>query len=152
MTLPDIGQLIPHEGEMILLDRVLAAGSETLCAEVTIRPGTLFCDGAGVGSWVGIEYMAQAIAAHAGYLDYLRGEPVKVGFLLGARRYQCSTPLFAVGSVLHVHIHHAMQGDNGLAAFECRIEDAEGGAVLANATVTVFVPDNVNEFLQRSFT
>jgi predicted hotdog family 3-hydroxylacyl-ACP dehydratase len=151
MSYPDIGQLIPHEGDMILLDRVLAADLDTLCAEVTIRPGSLFCDGAGVGSWVGIEYMAQAIAAHAGYLDHLRGEPIKVGFLLGARRYQVAVPLFAVGAVLKVHIHHAMQGDNGLAAFECRIEDTAGGAVLANATVTVFVPNNVNEFLQRSF-
>ena len=151
MSFPDMGQLVPHEGAMILLDRVLAADADTLCAEVTIRPDTQFCDGAGVGAWVGIEYMAQAIAAHAGYLDHLRGDPIKVGFLLGARRYACVVPLFAVGSVLRVHIHQAMRGDNGLAAFECRIEDGAGGAVLAHATITVFVPSNVNEFLQRSF-
>lgn len=150
MSFPAVGTLIPHEGEMILIDRILAADTESLCAEVTIGAGSLFCDGAGVGSWVGIEYMAQAIAAHAGYLDHLRGEPIKVGFLLGARRYQVGVPLFAVGAVLHVHIEHAMRGDNGLAAFECRIEDAASGAILANATVTVFVPNNVNEFLQRS--
>jgi predicted hotdog family 3-hydroxylacyl-ACP dehydratase len=95
--------------------------------------------------------MAQAIAAHAGYKARLRGEAVKVGFLLGARRYQVSVPAFVLGSVLHVHIQHAMQGDNGLAAFECRIDDAASGAALAHATITVFEPENVNEFLQRSF-
>ncbi len=151
MSFPDIGSLIPHQGEMVLLDRVLAADSDNLCAEVTIRSDAQFCTGTGVGSWAGIEYMAQAIAAHAGYLAQLRGEAISVGFLLGARRYVCAVPQFAVGATLHVHIHHAMQGDNGLAAFECRIVDAAGGAPLANATITVFVPKNVNEFLQRSF-
>jgi predicted hotdog family 3-hydroxylacyl-ACP dehydratase len=151
MTYPDIAQLVPHDGQMVLLDRVLGFETERFSAEVSIRPDTIFCDGAGVGSWVGIEYMAQAIAAHAGYKARLRGEAVKVGFLLGARRYQASVPAFALGSVLHVHIQHAMQGDNGLAAFECRIDDAASGEMLAHATVTVFEPDNVNEFLQRSF-
>jgi predicted hotdog family 3-hydroxylacyl-ACP dehydratase len=151
MSFPPISELVPHDGQMVLLERVLAADAQTLCAEVTIGPETLFCDGAGVGAWVGIEYMAQAIAAQAGYQARLRGAPVKVGFLLGARRYQCSVPAFALGSVLHVHVEHAMQGDNGLAAFECRIDDGADGAVLAHATITVFEPDNVNEFLQRSF-
>ncbi|MES2018973.1 MAG: 3-hydroxylacyl-ACP dehydratase [Pseudomonadota bacterium] len=152
MIFPDIGHLVPHDGQMILLERVLAADKDSLCAELTIAPETMFCDGFGVGAWVGVEYMAQAIAAHAGYKAHLRGEPVKVGLLLGARRYQCSVPLFALGTVLHVHAQHAMQGDNGLAAFECRIDDAASGAMLAHATITVFEPDNVNEFLQRSFT
>ncbi len=71
--------------------------------------------------------MAQAIAAHAGYLARQRGEPVQVGFLLGTRRYVCSVPLFPVGSVLHVHVQRALQGDNGLGAFDCRIDDANGG-------------------------
>ncbi|HEY0490518.1 MAG TPA: hotdog family protein [Telluria sp.] len=149
MTLPGIRDLVPHSGPMVLLDRVLAADDETLCAEVTIRPGSVFCDGSGVGSWVGMEYMAQAVAAHAGYLALQRGEAVKVGFLLGTRRYETSRPAFAVGSVLHVHVRRALQGDNGLGAFECRIEDAAGG-VAASATVTVFEPENVDEFLQRS--
>ena len=150
MSFPDIAELVPHEGDMVLLERVLAADTDTLSAELAIRPSTMFCDGAGVGAWVGIEYMAQAIAAHAGLLARLRGDAVKVGFLLGARRYQCSVPLFEVGMLLHVHVQHAMQGDNGLGAFECRIDDAATGAALAHATLTVFEPDNVNEFLQRS--
>jgi predicted hotdog family 3-hydroxylacyl-ACP dehydratase len=131
---------------MVLLDSVVSAGDDDLCAQVTIRPDSMFCDGAAVGSWVGIEYMAQAIAAHAGWLARLRGDSVKVGFLLGSRKYEAAVPAFAVGTVLHVHAHRALQGDNGLGAFECRIE-VEGRTV-ATATVTVYQPDNVNEFLQ----
>lgn len=148
VTYPAIATLVPHSGAMLLLDRVVAADAEMLCAEVTIRADSQFCDGLEVGAWVGIEYMAQAIAAHAGYCAQLRGEPVKVGFLLGSRRYQSAVPGFAVGAVLTVRVQRALQGDNGLGAFDCSI--AQHDAVLASALVTVFQPANVNEFLQRS--
>jgi predicted hotdog family 3-hydroxylacyl-ACP dehydratase len=150
MSFPDIRELVPHSGAMVLLDRVLSADAENLCAEVAIHAGSVFCDApsAGVGSWVGIEYMAQAIAAHAGYLARQAGAPVKIGFLLGARRYEAQVPVFAAGSVLQVHVQQALQGENGLGAFECRIEMA--GAVLAQATITVFQPEDAKQFLQES--
>jgi predicted hotdog family 3-hydroxylacyl-ACP dehydratase len=155
--LPDIRTLVPHSGAMVLLDRVSEVDEESLVAEVDIEEDTLFCDGREVGAWIGVEYMAQAIAAHAGYHAGLRGESVKVGFLLGARRYECSRSGFAVGNTLKVRIQRALQGENGLAAFDCRIDLDEGteagcnanpnATPLAKATITVFQPDNVSEFL-----
>jgi predicted hotdog family 3-hydroxylacyl-ACP dehydratase len=150
MTLPDIHSLVPHAGTMSLLDRLVAVDAETLEAEVAIGAGTLFCIGAEVGAWVGVEYMAQAVAAHAGHGAHLRGEPVKIGFLLGTRRYDSSVSGFALGAVLRIHVQRALQGENGLGAYECRIEDAGSAAVLASATITVFQPPDVDEFLQRS--
>ena len=94
----DIRRFLPHSGVMVLLDRLLEVGPEELRAEVTIRPDSVFCDGHDVPGWVGVEYMAQAIAAYAGYTAQLRGETVKIGFLLGTRRYEASCPGFAVGS------------------------------------------------------
>ena len=147
--LPDIKTLVPHAGTMSLLDSLVAADDETLTARVAIGPDTLFCVDGAVGAWVGVEYMAQAVAAHAGYAARQRGEPVRVGFLLGTRRYACAVPAFAPGSQLTVHVRRALQSDNGLGSFDCRIEDA-GGAELATASITVFQPENVEEFLQRS--
>jgi 3-oxoacyl-[acyl-carrier-protein] synthase-1 len=151
MTLPDIRSLVPHSGAMVLLDRAIAVGEESLCAEVLIRPDTLFCDGTGVGAWVGVEYMAQAVAAFAGYEAHVRGEAVKVGFLLGSRRYEARCSSFPIGSTLHVHVQRALQGENGLGAFECRIDVAgdPGLAAVATASITVFQPENVSEFLQK---
>jgi predicted hotdog family 3-hydroxylacyl-ACP dehydratase len=152
---PPIAELVPHDGDMVFLDRVVAAAQSTLTAEVRITERSALFDGAagGVGAWAGIEYMAQAIAAHAGWLARQRGEAVKVGFLLGSRRYQCNVAQFDLGSVLHVHVQHALQGENGLAAFECRIDNVSedgAGSQLAGATITVYQPDNLQEFLQRS--
>ena len=149
MTLPAIASLVPQQGAMALLDRLLAADAQTLSAEVAIRADSLFCDEGEVGAWIGVEYMAQAVAAHAGFMAQLRGDAVKVGFLLGTRRFEASVPAFAVGSVLRVHAQCTLQGANGLAAFDCRIDDAASGVQLATAVITVFKPDNVDEFLQQ---
>lgn len=152
-AMPDVGTLVPHSGQMVLLERVVSADADNLCAEVRIHAGSVLATEQGVGSWVGIEYMAQAIAAHAGWLALQRGDAVKVGFLLGSRKYEASVPYFAPGSVLLVHVHRVLQAENGLGAFDCRIVPAyaahdANAASLATATVTVFQPDNVNQFLK----
>lgn len=145
MELPDIRSLVPHSGPMVLLDRVVSVDEESLCAEVRIRADSMFCAAGGVGAWVGLEYMAQAIAAYAGYGARLRGAPVKIGFLLGSRRYECRRPIFPVGSVLRVSVR-VLHNANGLASFECRINDAT--EQLASANVTVFQPPDINDFLE----
>jgi len=148
MAIPDIRSLLPHAGPMVLLDRVVSVNQESLLAEVCIRPGSLFCRAGGVGAWVGIEYMAQAIGAWSGYAARLRGETPKLGFLLGTRRYECRRPIFVLGSRLRVHVQRVFQNENGLGSFECVIDDEEGR--IATATVTVFQPDNVNDFVLGS--
>jgi predicted hotdog family 3-hydroxylacyl-ACP dehydratase len=151
MAMPDMRQLVPHSGPMVLLDRVLSADDDNLCAEVRIHAGSMLAYEHGVGAWVGIEYMAQAIAAHAGWKALQRDDSVKVGFLLGSRKYEARVPYFAPGSVLRVHVHRVLQGENGLGAFDCRIQVADAAddaPPLATATVTVFQPSNVNQFLE----
>ena len=110
MTMPPIVDLLPHSGAMVLLDRVISADDDNLCAEVRIHAGSMLATPQGVGAWVGIEYMAQAIAAHAGWKARRRQQPVKVGFLLGSRKYQAGVPYFAPGSVLRVHVHRVLLG------------------------------------------
>lgn len=135
MELPDIRTLVPHAGPMVLLDRLVSADDEILCAEVRIRHDSLFCVDGTVGAWVGLEYMAQAIGAFAGYTARLRGEPVKLGYLLGTRCYECVRPEFAAGTLLRVYIKRLLQSPDGLASFECRIEDESGPIAWANLSV-----------------
>jgi predicted hotdog family 3-hydroxylacyl-ACP dehydratase len=145
VELPDIRDLLPHSGPMVLLDRVISADAESLCAEVRIRHNSMFYIDGGVGAWVGLEYMAQAIAAYAGYHATLRGEPVKIGFLLGTRHYECVRPLFTLGSVIKVCAKRVLQDDTGLASFDCHIDDDNGRIV--SASVTVFQPADAEAFL-----
>ncbi|PTT82843.1 3-hydroxylacyl-ACP dehydratase [Pelomonas sp. HMWF004] len=144
-ALPPISELVPHQGPMCLLDRLLAVEGDRLSAEVVVPAKGLFSRDGGVGAWVGIEYMAQSVAAWAGWQARALGQPPRIGLLLGTRRYRCSVPQFASGQRLQVDIERCFQADNGLGQFECRIQ--AGGVELAAALLTVFGPEDPTALL-----
>jgi predicted hotdog family 3-hydroxylacyl-ACP dehydratase len=133
-----IAELVPHAGRMRLLDRALEADAESIVAEVTVREDGLFFADGGVGGWVGIEYMAQAVAAWAGWHARQRGEKPRVGFLLGTRRYECSRPRFRPGEHLRIEVLRQFSADNGLGQFDCTI--TIGTEQVATAALTVYEP------------
>lgn len=136
-----VAEVVPHAGRMILIDEIVDYSSSSLTASVTIRESSLFLtpDNA-VPSWVGIEYMAQAIAAWAGIQARLKGEPVKTGYLLGSRNYQASHPVFPLGDRLTVVVNKQYH-EGELAVFDCRIA---GSGISVVATLNVFQPINDN--------
>jgi predicted hotdog family 3-hydroxylacyl-ACP dehydratase len=148
MEFPDIASLVQHQAPMLLLDRLLDVTDDGLCAEVTIGPDSLFCTAQGVGAWIGIEYMAQAIAAYAGYQRWKYQESSRIGFLLGTRCYDCSVGWFATGSILQVEVKQLLQTDNGLGSFSCTIKDRVLQRQLAQASVSVFQPPDASAFLE----
>jgi predicted hotdog family 3-hydroxylacyl-ACP dehydratase len=142
MTLPEVRDIVPHAGRMRLLDRLVGFDGESLTAELTIRADNLFAHAQGVGAWVGIEYMAQAVAAFAGNEALVGGEKVKIGFLLGTRHYACNVAYFPIGAALRVSVRRESRGDNGFGSFTCTIA---GEGIAAEATVTVIQPDNAGD-------
>ena len=141
----DITELVPHAGPMCLLDRVVAYGDDWLRAEVGIGPQSVFADERGVPAWVGIEYMAQAIAAYGGLLERRKGGKPKIGFLLGTRNYACDADYFTIGQNLSIVVTRELIAENGLNVFACELE-AKG--VHAQAVVNVFQPDDIERFLE----
>lgn len=77
----DVGKLLPHTGDMILLDRVLTFDDDALSAGLTVRGDGLFGYIDHIPAWVGIEYMAQTVAAYIGIKSTLAGEPIRFGYL-----------------------------------------------------------------------
>ena len=140
-----IEDVVPHAGTMSLLDDIVDTGKETLLARVNLNPDTLFAESKGVPAWIGIEYMAQAVAAYAGVQARDHGDPVRIGFLVGSRRYLCSHSYFPLGESLEVSVHKELQADNGLGVFHCAIRCGE---VTASASLNVFQPEDAEEFLQ----
>ncbi len=143
-----VAELIPHAGEMILLDAITRFDDESLEARFTVREGLLLSQDDGqLPAWVGLEIMAQAIAAYAGCRARLAGLPVELGFLLGTRSYQCNVEHFAPGTELQIGVRCSLQDDNGMGVFECHIA-APGVAV--EARLNVFRPPEVARYLQES--
>jgi predicted hotdog family 3-hydroxylacyl-ACP dehydratase len=129
---------------MLLLDEIVAVDAETITSAVTIRATSPFFDGDGVAAWVGLEYMAQTVAALAGHQAVDAGERARPGFLLGTRHYRCNRPAFPAGVTLRVTVRNEAESDAGLAGFHCTIA---GGGIEAEASLVVFQPDNVEAFL-----
>ena len=150
MKLPNIASLVPHAKPMLIVDRILDADDINLTAELMIREDSLFCLSGAVAAWVGLEYMAQAIAAHAGYLAMLEKKPVRPGMLLGTRSYTCNCPSFAVGSTLRIHVNRLFSADNGLGSYSCTIDNTKDEQ--AKAILTVFQPVNPNDFILGQMT
>lgn len=145
-TLP-IDACVPHRGSMSLLDRVLAHDEDSILVQVRVPFDGLFLEREGMPAWVGLEYMAQAVAAWAGVRARGRGQEPQLGFLLGTRRYSCTRGHFARGLTLRVEARREILGDNGLGVFACRILDGEDE--LATAHVSVFEPTDAGAFLQQ---
>lgn len=136
-----IAPYVPHQRGMCLLDSILAVDAERLRAEVTPAADDLFATAQGIPGWVGLEWMAQAVAAWAGVQEIAGGGRPLVGFLLGSRRYKCSLEYFAFGDPVRVAISQDFRADNGLAAFQCHILN-QHEQPLASATLNVFQPDS----------
>ena len=129
---------VPHRGPLSLLDAVARCDELSVEALVRVPAAGLFGDDDGVPAWVGIEYMAQAVAAWSGARARSAGGSPKIGYLLGSRRYEAAVPVFEVGAELRVLGLCELTAENGLGMFDCRIEHA--GRVVASGRLSVFEP------------
>ena len=144
-----VARLLPHAPPMILIDRAVSVDTENFEAEVTIRPDSLFCDGAKVDAWVGVEYMAQAVAAFAGAEAAAAGRAVKTGFLLGTRSYECRVSSFPVGSVVRIGVKKILHEPNGLSVVECTLRAQGEDSPWVTADLTVFEVDDLAAYLKE---
>lgn len=142
-----VEELVPHSGKMSLLDSIVVHGDDWLHAEVKISKDSMFVEERGVPAWIGMEYMAQAIGAFAGLQERLGGGAPKLGFLLGTRKYICTTDFFPVGNTLSLKVTRELQGDNGLSVFQCMLQS---DGIEATASLNVFQPEDADKFLQEA--
>lgn len=146
---PLIEQLLPHRPPMLLIDRLVQSDGVITVCEVTIGPHSMFVQAAGVPAFVGIEYMAQTVAAHGGYQSYLEGQPIVVGLLLGTRRLETACQFFELGQILRIEVTHVW-GKHELMRFRCSITNAVSDARLQQAELNVFKPKVLQSYLEEN--
>ncbi len=144
-----VEELIPHSPPMVLIDKILYFDQTNLEAEISIDQKCKFFDDTiqGVPTWVGMEYMAQAIAAIAGINAKKKNEPVKLGFLLGTRRYVMFHQAFDVGKTYKIQVKQLYMDDSGLASFDCEI--SENLELLVKARLNVFETDDAQQLIDK---
>ncbi|MDA7618189.1 hotdog family protein [Verrucomicrobia bacterium] len=137
--LPEISQLLPHDAPMIMIKELVAVGKDRVHCRVLIDESCLFFDHElrTVPGYVGIEFMAQTVAALSGYHTLGRGEQPPIGFLLGGRSYRSELSVFEEGMILDIHGKQLLLNEN-MASFFCTIE--YNGKVKVECELNVFEP------------
>ena len=97
--------VIPHRGKMMLLTRVNDYNPEenSIEAEYHVTKDCLFYDSSveGVPSWVGFEFMAQAVSAFIGIRDRNK-KSHKSGYILTVSQMRLGLPFFQNGSIITI--------------------------------------------------
>jgi predicted hotdog family 3-hydroxylacyl-ACP dehydratase len=147
---PPVEEILPHRGTMLLIDTVLACTDESLAAQAHVQSDAWYADAHGaMPAWIGIELMAQAIAAHVGLLAMRAGNKMRPGVLLGSRRYEAFTPAFARDALLRIEVKELLRGEEGHGAYECVIQ--HDGVAGAEAVIKVFQPRDFQSFIEEGF-
>ncbi len=143
---PPVNELVPHEEEMLFLQEVLEhTEAATRCA-IDIDMQRRFRDSSGnIPAWVGIEYLAQVIAAHGGLLERVHGRPPRIGFLLGGRRISYYTSSFHRGQRLEGLARHSWGGVVGPVSFSCELRDRDTGELLVEGKLNCLWPKDEGE-------
>ncbi len=138
--------LLPQRPPMLLLDAILDYGEDWMRTAVHIDAANRFLEPQGVPTYVGLEYMAQTAAAHAGLDLVQRGERPAIALLIGCREYRCNLGHFARGSSLIVAARLLMRDAQDFAAYDCSIDF--GAVQLARATLKAVRPQDLSAVLQ----
>ncbi len=136
---PPVAMVVPHAGPMCLLGRILAHDpTRTVVSVDPARSALLAAPDGSVPVFVGLEYMAQCVAAHGGLAARARGETLGPGLFLGARRVSFGVQGFAPDRELVVEVRHH-RGERGLVAFDGTVREASGGPPLVQGRLNVYI-------------
>lgn len=146
LPITDPETYLPHSGRMVLLDSIDFYDESSLKASATIGSGHILLpdDADALPVHLGMEIMAQGIAAWAGIQAALRGEPVRLGFLLGSRKIRFDAQNIPVGSRLTISVQQSYQDAVGMGVFESTLTHADGSPIISGA-LTVFSPNSQAE-------
>lgn len=143
---PAIQALLPHRAPMLLLDEVRDDAPGTITCSVELQPDSPFVENGSVEAFVALEYMAQCVATYAGLKAHRRGDPIQVGYIIGARAVNLAIDAFSVGETLIVRADH-IWGDDALGKFECTIDSS--GQRVAGGVLTVYQGNPATAWLGR---
>lgn len=141
---PQMDELIRHRNEMQLIERLLEASDEDAVSELRIgADSSFYLPGLGVPAYVGVEYMAQTIAAYDGAMQLRLGSKPGLGFLLGTRRFKSDRDYYVAGDHITVRVTSVFN-DGEMASFECSL--SVNSAESATASLNVYRPNDEADF------
>lgn len=169
MNYKSIESYLPHSGEMVLIDEIIEVGADFIITKSIIKNHAIFCEVCDSGESMGesaesqgesksvvdssdsqklafptykaIELMAQSLGVFRALNE--KGSGSKLGFLLGARRFEILRPF--IFSEARVKVVVSMQDSSGMGVYDCEV--FENGDLVATASMSALNPNA--EFLSQ---
>ena len=137
-------EVLPQTGKMLLLDKITDWSDKWIEVEVHHSKPNLFTDERGrIPSYVCLEYICQAAAAHVGLQRRLVQKPVQIAFVLGFRRAEISQPSFYLHDKLVIRAERTMSDSDGVGVYNAEVYLLNGTKQLIVSTaVKAIMPDD----------
>lgn len=136
----DVARYMPHSGDMVWLDRVVAWDKNHIIAESDASPlFPRFANGR-VPAYIGVEVMAQSIAVWYG-LCRAKPTPPPLGFLLAIRRFRSACEYLPVDGAVLCARSELVVLNTDVGVFDCvlQVHDAADAKIdFATAALTVY--------------
>lgn len=142
--------LVPQSGPMLFLDRLLATNEKRTICGVRKAGGPFFQEATGaLPAWVGLEPMAQCIAAHGGLYSPkpADGKP-RVGFLLGCRRLEIGATQLSPEVAYAVSAVRLWGAELGLVSFDCELFEALSRRRLLAGRINAYLPEDLTSMAE----
>ncbi|MGH8222875.1 MAG: hypothetical protein ACREQZ_07860 [Woeseiaceae bacterium] len=111
-----------HREPLLLLDRLVVAGDDYTVCEWDIVEGGPFVQGnLGIPAYIGIEFMAQCIAVHAGVRARIDGLGPPLGFLLGTRHLRTYVDWLGPGQRCQAACRELIRDSSGMGSYDCEL-------------------------------
>ena len=141
-------EVLPQRGIMLFIDKINYWSDEkTECAVIAGKNGAFVDDKNQIPSWVGLEYMCQAIAALEGIRRKEADQSILLSFVLGSRRIESKTPFFTHNQHLSVEITNEMRSENGLGVYSCIISSER--KTIMSALIKGVMPVDTSTVINR---
>lgn len=119
MMKKNMESLIPHSGDMILVDEVLEVTTEQITTKSIIKKDNAFLEDGKFPTYKTLEIMAQSLGCLRGL--YQSDKRNKLGFLLGARRFSIKKPFINIGDEIITKATISLQDESGLGVYDCEV-------------------------------
>ena len=140
--------LLPHSLPMLLVDEIVSSDDDCAVVRATIRDDYPF-SGSSVGTWIGLELMAQSAAVLSKLRNQQTSDKPSLGFLLGSRSFTAHIPEFSPGQevLVEIRLDPESLGQSTVTASGA-IRDISG-QLMCEGVLTLFEPNDDALYLSR---
>jgi predicted hotdog family 3-hydroxylacyl-ACP dehydratase len=133
-------EFVPHRDPVLLLDLLIDIGPDHAVCAARIAQCEFLEPEFGIPSYIGIEIMAQCVAALGGALAHLRGDTPAPGLLLGTRLFEAAAPYLDPGQRYLARCNRLVTDNRGMSSFACELTTSAGRVASASLALLQRLP------------